>query len=157
MEPTARTLPPRGSLDTLAPLIIIDTLVVVSALIGSEEASSYRLLRAVATADVQLAVSDDFLRELSHVVGYPEVESKIASPARAFRMALDLAIMADLYHPKRYDWPSIEDSKDGWMLDLAWSAHADYIITRDPHLTKADLPFPVEVLEPHQLLARLTT
>ena len=42
-----------------------------------------------------------------------------------------------------------------WLLDLAWAARADCIVSRDPHLTGVTMPFPVEVLEPHQLLERL--
>jgi hypothetical protein len=38
-------------------------------------------------------ISDDFLRELSRVVGYPEVDAKIASAARAVRIALDVGVM----------------------------------------------------------------
>jgi predicted nucleic acid-binding protein len=38
------------------------------------------------------------------------------------------------------------------LLDLAWAARADCIVSRDPHLTGVTMPFPVEVLEPHQLL-----
>lgn len=137
------------------PLIVLDTLVVISALIGSESASSYRLVQAIATGEARLAVSDESLRELSRVVGYPEVENKIISSARAFHVALDLGLAADTYHPTRYDWPSIDDPKDGWMLDLAWASTADYIVTRDPHLMEATLPFPIDILTPPQLLERL--
>ncbi len=63
--------------------------------------------------------------------------------------------MGYTYRPTRYDWPSVTDRKDWWMLDLAWAAGADCVVTRDPHLTGATMPFPVEVLDPRQLLARL--
>ncbi len=102
-----------------------------------------------------LAASDAFFRELSRAAGYPDVEPRIVSAARALRYGLDLGFMGRMYHPTRYDWPSVRDPKDGWMLDLAWMAGASYIISRDPHLTGATMPFPVEVLEPQQLLSRL--
>jgi putative PIN family toxin of toxin-antitoxin system len=138
-----------------SPLVVLDTMVIMSALMGDPNASSYRLCTALATGEIRLAISDDFLSELYRVVGYPEVESKIVRSARAFRIALDVGYMGIMHRVRRLDWPSIRDQNDGWMLDLAWAARADCIVTRDPHLTAADLPFPVEVLEPHQLLPRL--
>ncbi len=137
-------------------LIVLDTGVVISALVGPEDTSHHRLLDRVASGGVLLAVSDEFLRELSRVAGYPDVEPQIASAARALRYGLDIGVMGRMYRTTRYDWPSIRDPKDGWMLDLAWVARADCIVSRDPHLTGVTMPFPVEVLEPHQLLERLT-
>ncbi|CAA9487181.1 MAG: hypothetical protein AVDCRST_MAG12-1875 [uncultured Rubrobacteraceae bacterium] len=109
----------------------------------------------VASGGVLLAISDEFLRELSRVAGYPDVEPQIVSAARALRYGLDLGVMGRMQRPTRYDRPSVRDPKDGWMLDLAWFARADCIVSRDPHLTDAKMPFPVEVLEPQQLLDRL--
>lgn len=138
-----------------SPLIVLDTSVVVSALVGPAGSPHDRLINRVASGDVLLALSDDFLRELSRVVGYPDVEPQIVSAARAVRYGLELGVMGNLQPTPRHDWPSISDPHDGWMLDLAWTVHADYIVSRDPHLTRATMSFPVEVLEPHQLLERL--
>ena len=137
------------------PLIVLDTSVVVSALVGPPGSPHDRLIDKVASGDVLLALSDDFLRELSRVVGYPDVEAQIVSAARALRYGLELGVMGNLRPTPRHDWPSIRDPKDGWMLDLAWTVYADCIVTRDPHLLDAELPFPVEVLEPQQFLERL--
>jgi putative PIN family toxin of toxin-antitoxin system len=136
------------------PLVVLDTMVVMSALMGDPNASSYRGCAALATGEIRLAISDDFLSELNRVVSYPEVESRIVRSAYAFRIGLDIGYMGIMHRVRRLDWPSIMDRNDGWVLDLAWAARADCIVTRDPHLTDAELPFPVEVLEPHQLLPR---
>lgn len=136
-------------------LIVLDTGVVISALVGPADTPHDRLIDRVASGEVLLALSDEFLRELSRVVGYPNVEPQIRSAARALRYGLDIGTMGHMYRPTRYDWPSVKDRKDGWMLDLAWAARADCIVTRDPHLTDATMPFPVEVLDPRELLARL--
>lgn len=107
------------------------------------------------TGAVSLAHSDEGLRELGRIVEEKDDEGLIASASRAFSVAMDLWEHGTLYHPERYDWPSVRDPGDGWMLDLAWEVGADYIVSWDPHLTEAEMPFPVEVLEPHQLLERL--
>lgn len=137
------------------PLIVLDTGVIVRALTGSPDSTSSRVVRAVGTGGVRLTLNDDFLTELVRVMRYPRVESAIGSAGRAFEIALDLGTMGRMYRTGRRDWRSVPDPKDGWMLDLAWESRADYIISWDPHLTDATMPFPVEVLAPPQLLARL--
>lgn len=122
------------------PLIVLDTSVVVSALVGPPGTPHDLVIDKVASGDVLLALSDDFLRELSRVVGYPDVEPQIVSAARAVRCGLELGVMGNLLPTPRHDWPSIRDPKDGWMLDLAWTVYADYIVTRDPHLIDAKMP-----------------
>ena len=68
---------------------------------------------------------------------------------------MDLWSHGALYHPFRLDWPSITDKEDYWVLDLAWAAKVDYIVSLDPHLTTATLPMQIEILEPYQLIGRL--
>lgn len=139
-----------------APLVVVDTGVVVRALAGAEGSSSYRLPRAMGAGEIRLVLSDDFLRELYEVVGYPRVEARIVSGARAFRLALDVGVMGEMRHPRRLDWPSVPDPGDWWMPDLAYDSGADYIVSWDPHLTDADLPLPVEVVEPPPLLRKVS-
>jgi hypothetical protein len=61
---------------------------------------------------------------------------------------MDLWSHGSMYHPFRLDWPSIPDQEDYRVLDLAWATKVDDIISLDPHLTTAELPMPIEVLEP---------
>jgi predicted nucleic acid-binding protein len=39
------------------------------------------------------------------------------------------------------------------MLDLAFAARADFIVTWDPHLLHRPNPLPTRVVEPRQLVA----
>lgn len=133
-------------------------MVVVGAVIGRRDASSARVVRAVATGEVRLAVSDEGYRELVKVLGYEEVRNKIKDPVRAFEVALDIGTMAFLYHPRRYDWPSVPDAGDRWVLDLAHESDAEYIVTRDPHFldNARDLErLGFTALTPAQFLCRL--
>lgn len=137
-----------------APLVVLDTSVLIAALTtNEEEAASRRLLRAVGTGAIRLALSDDFLREAIEVVR--RREDQIVSAALAFEVAIDLWTHSSFYLPTKHEWPSVSDREDYWVPDLAWAARADYITSWDPHLIRATLPFPVEVLEPHVLADRL--
>lgn len=108
---------------------------IVRALAGDQASSSARLVDAVGAGAFRPALSDESLRELPAVVGYPRVESRIVSVARAFRAALDLGVMGEMYQPRRLDWPSLPDPRDWWMADLAYESRADYVVSWDPHLT----------------------
>lgn len=111
-----------------SPLIVLDTSVVAAAALGSPDASSAAVVDAVAAGDVRLALSDDYLDEMGRTMGKPYLEEN-ASVGRAFRIALVLAYMGRSYRPARHEWPSIPDREDWWLLDLAFEAGADAVVT----------------------------
>ena len=105
-----------------APLVVLDTMVVIRAVVGRRDAADALILRAVATGEVRLAISDDGLRELQRVMNYDFVREKLADPVRAFTVGLDVGVMGKLFHPPKLDWPTLSDPKDPWVLDLAVDA-----------------------------------
>lgn len=140
-------------------VLVVDTLVVVSAIIGNPSSASFALLRAIETGDCHLAVSDDWLRELVRVLEYPRIASLIGAdqtkPARAFRIALGIGLMGRLHRPRRLDWPSLSDPNDGWIFDLAFESQADVIVSRDTRVIAAGQALDFEVLEAAEVLARI--
>jgi putative PIN family toxin of toxin-antitoxin system len=142
-----------------APVLVVDTLVVVSAIIGNTGSASFALLRAIETGEAALAVSDDWLRELVRVLEYPRIASIInadqSKPARAFRIALGIGLMGRLHRPRRLDWPSLSDPNDGWIFDLAFEGQANFIVSRDARVIAAGNALDFEVLEPAVALARI--
>jgi predicted nucleic acid-binding protein len=114
-----------------------------------------RVVQAAGTGAIRLALSDELLKEAVEVVRRKDRQGQIVSASLAFEAAMDLWSHGFMYHPFRLDWPRISDREDYWVLDLAWEAKVDYIISVDPHLTKAKLSMPIEVLEPSQLIRRL--
>lgn len=120
-----------------------------------EDAESRRVVRAAGTGAIRLALSDELLREAVEVVRRKDRQGQIVSASLAFEAGMDLWSHGSMYQPFRLDWPSIPDQEDYWVLDLAWAAKVDYIISWDPDLTTTTLPMPIEVLEPYQLVGRL--
>lgn len=139
--------------------LVLDTLVVVSAIIGNSDSASFALLRAIETGDAALAVSDDWLRELVRVLEYPRIASVIGAdqskPARAFRIALGIGLMGPLHRPRRLDWSSLSDPNDGWIFDLAFESRADLIVSRDARVIAAGQALDFEVLDPAAALRRI--
>jgi putative PIN family toxin of toxin-antitoxin system len=139
-----------------APLVVLDTMIMVSGVIGKREASDARVLEAVETGLVRLALSDDWLIELYRVFAYPEIRKRLPDPGRVFRAASSLSLMGELFQPRKQDWPSLSDPKDWWVLDLALESQADYIVSRDKAVRNAvnRLDF-VGVLDSSELLEAL--
>ena len=104
---------------------------IVAAVSGHQESASTLVLRAVATGEARLAISDEFLSELVRVIGYPAVEELIDRPVRAFETALDIGTMGYMFYPRRLDWPSLRDPGDRWIFDLAYESSADHIVSFD--------------------------
>ncbi len=140
-----------------SPLIVLDTGVVISALVGSTVASSFRVCRAAGTGLLRLAISDRFLTELTDTVRRKVAEGRITDPARAFEVALDIGFHGEHHVFEQLPWPeSVSDPRDHWMPDLAYRSLADFIVTNDPHVLDADLPIPVEVVTAAELRERLS-
>jgi hypothetical protein len=89
----------RVTTSPVAPLIVLDTGVVVRALTGRPDSASSEVVLAVQTGEVRLAVCDAFLIETTRVLREPRVESRIGSAGRAFEVALDLAFMGRHHRP----------------------------------------------------------
>ena len=137
------------------PLIVVDTMIVVSGVIGKRTGSDARLLEAIETGLVRLALSDAWLIELYRVFGYPDVKKYLPDPARVLRAASSLSLMGKLFQPRKLDWPSLSDPKDWWILDLADAAQADVIVSFDKAVIKAGQRLTMIVQSPSELLETL--
>lgn len=131
-------------------------MVIVSAIFSNDaDGPSAAVVRAVATGDVRLAISDDQLSEIVRVMAYGGVEELVSRPVRAFEVALDIGTMGFMYHPRRLDWPSLSDPKDGWIFDLAYTSGADYTISYDRAVRETAEELGFVVLAPEELLETL--
>jgi uncharacterized protein len=109
--------------------IVLDTNIWISFLIGKKLSS---LVHAIAESAVEIIVSDQLKKEISKVIHYPRFKGKITEEK--------LARLFDIF---RNDIRSINpgssttdcrDPKDNFLLDLAVSAGADYLVTGDKDL-----------------------
>jgi predicted nucleic acid-binding protein len=74
-----------------APLVVLDTSVLIAALTTTDEdAESRRVVRAAGTGAIRLALSDELLREAVEVVRRKDRQGQIVSASLAFEAAMDL-------------------------------------------------------------------
>ena len=74
---------------------------------------------------------------------------------RAVEVALSIGVMGYMHHPRRLDWPSLADPKDGWVFDLAHAAGVHYIVSYDRHVREAAEALEFVALGPEDLLETL--
>jgi putative PIN family toxin of toxin-antitoxin system len=138
-----------------ASLAVLDTMVIIGGMIGSKTGADYKVVKAASTGVFRLATSDAFFREVSRVLTYQVITDKLSQPVRIFEVTLALGMMGQIYYPQRFDWPTLRDMKDWWLLDLAYEAGADYLVTRDKKVLTAGRQLGFEVLTPPQFLEEL--
>ncbi len=133
-------------------LIVLDTMIVVGGVIGQTSGADAQMLHLIETGGVRLASSDAWLRELQDVLTRPVILGRVSDPGRLMRAALTVGVMGALYRPTRFDWPSLTDQKDWWMLDLAFEAGADLIVTRDKKVLRAAAKLGFQAVTPPEFL-----
>lgn len=126
-------------------------MVIARALFDSKNSPEYRVVSAIETGDIRIAVSDDSLSELSRVVRYDDIRERMTSPILALEIGLYIGVMGDFCTPERHEWPSMGDRKDWWVLDLAFDSGADYIVTDDGDFSEVG-KLGLEAITPSQLL-----
>ncbi len=113
-----------------------------------------QLLDAVRQERVQIIISPQLLAELELVLARGKFRRWLTEP-EARRVAGAIARLAEL-HPDPPPLPGLTpDPKDDYLVALARSAAADYLISGDQHLTGLTDPKP-PVLTPRQLLDQLS-
>lgn len=137
------------------PVVVLDTMVVVSAIVGSPRGSSAAVLDHVATGGVKLVISDEPLSEIVRVLAILPSREEWPSRRESSRSPSTSAIWGSCAIPRRLDWPSLPDPKDAWVLDLAHDSNADHIVTHDRPLTTTAKRLGFDVKTPANLLREL--
>ncbi|MCL6527269.1 MAG: putative toxin-antitoxin system toxin component, PIN family [Thermaceae bacterium] len=129
------------------PRLILDTNVLLSGLMGRPGTMAHRLYKQFERGEVRLVFSASLLSEIQDVVGYPGILARGMSPGLAFKLARDLYELGE-YYPKveRYDWPSLPDRKDWFLLDLLYTSAASALLTQDERLREAGQKLGLPVL-----------
>ncbi len=131
---------------------VIDTSVLVSALIGSPSGGPALVIEAVRTRRLTFVASPGLLDELAVVLARPKFDRWTAE-RRGARYLTALAANAEL-HPDMPDPPQItRDIDDDYLVALAVAANADLIVSLDLDLLQAQLP--IRCVTPAQLLELL--
>ena len=111
--------------------IVLDTNIVVSALIG-KHGESAKLFKLIISEEVENYTSTEIIREISEVLSREEITERTLKEERQFILEQYL-IHSKLTEPKTKH-NVVEHASDNKFIDAAVEAKAKFIISGDKHL-----------------------
>lgn len=135
-------------------MIVIDTNIIISALIGSE-GPSRKMLKLCLEGKLQPLISNALFSEYEDVSNRDRI-IKICPISDAERRKLLNAFYRICHWVSiHYLWrPNIKDEGDNFLIELAVAGNADYLITNNiGDFKNTQLNFPdIQIISPEQLL-----
>jgi uncharacterized protein len=118
------------------PLLVLDTNVVLD-WVAFRDPRVQPIVDAIERGVLRAATTGACLQELRRALGYAQVKLDVVAQALAFERYAARAVVFDIPRPgEAMDLPLCEDPDDQKFLELAWHAHASYLVTRDQALLK---------------------
>jgi putative PIN family toxin of toxin-antitoxin system len=134
--------------------VVIDTSVMISALIGKRGASR-EVIRHCFTGKYQPLISNPLFREYEDVSSRKQVREICPFSAGEIRDLLNAFYGVCTWVPIYYLWrPNLEDESDNFLIELALAGNSRTIVTNNvKDLQAAELKFDdLRILKPQQLL-----
>jgi putative PIN family toxin of toxin-antitoxin system len=115
------------------PLVIIDTNVFISGLIIAK-GNPYKILRLWQRGSIQVAVNSVLISEIHTVLDRKKIKSKFHLSDATVRELIHLLQEWGIEVAVKPSKLIVRDPKDQYLLDLALSAKADFLISGDSDL-----------------------
>ena len=134
--------------------IVVDTSVLVSALIGKKGASR-EVLRRCLNGEYDPQISNALFQEYEAVTSRRAVIEQCPLTEREIRELLNAFYSVCTWTPVYYLWrPNLRDEGDNFLIELALAGNSEVIVTNNiKDLERAELNFAgLRILRPEQLL-----
>lgn len=134
--------------------IVVDTSVLISALIG-KEGPSRQVLRRCLLGEYKPMISTTLFLEYEDVYQRPQIAKLCPLKPKEIRELLGAFYSVCNWVPIHYLWrPNLRDENDNFLIELAVASNAQFIVTNNTKdLTGAELTFKGQkVVKPEQLL-----
>ena len=138
----------------MADLIVIDTSVLVSALIG-KRGPSREILRRCLKREYQPLISNTLFSEYEDVTGREQILALCPLGPHEIRELLNSLYSVSQWIPVYFLWrPNLIDEGDNFLIELALAGNADIIVSNNiKDLRGSELKFPeLRLLTPEQML-----
>jgi len=138
----------------MAKTIVIDTSVIISALIG-QKGPSREILRKALLSDYKPLISNALFQEYEDVSNREQIRAVCPLTGNEITELLNAFYSICSWVPIYYLWrPNIADEHDNFLIELALAGNATHIVTNNIRdLENAELKFPsLEILTPETLL-----
>jgi putative PIN family toxin of toxin-antitoxin system len=143
---TNKVLPP-------VPRLILDINVLLNGLSGSQSSVNRKIYQAFLRGHVGVVVSESWLCELERVLDYPAIQRLGISAGTSARAMRDMLQLGECIAPvPMFDWVSVHDRKDWYLLDLLFESAASGLVTQDKLLLQAGKRLRMPIFHPRDLL-----
>ena len=136
--------------------VVVDTSVLISALIG-EQGPSREILRRCLMGAFNPLISNTLFSEYEDVCGRKQILELCPLSPKEIRELLNSLYSVCRWVPVYFLWrPNLKDEGDNFLIELALAGIADFIISNNiSDLHGAELKFPeLSILTPEQILKR---
>jgi putative PIN family toxin of toxin-antitoxin system len=134
--------------------IVVDTSVLISALIG-KQGPSREILRRCLQGEYYPLISNTLFLEYEDVSQRPKVQELCPLSEDDIRQLINALYSVCTWVPIYYLWrPNLKDESDNFLIELAVAGNAEIIVTNNiKDLAAAELSFDsIQVVKPEQLL-----
>lgn len=137
------------------PRLILDANVLLNAITAPPASILGRLNLRFRRGEIRVVVSESLLSEFLLILEYPRIKERFTlTAADGFATARDLLLLGEYVAPvPRWDWPSLSDPKDWFLLDLLFESRATALVTQDAAVLRAGATLELPVLHPRDLRA----
>ena len=135
------------------PKVVLDTNVIVSALL-SRQGASFEILRRITEKDFTVCISVPLVLEYEDALKRNAMKGRMT--AGAIDQVLDYLCATAEQHRINFLWrPHLKDPKDDMVLELALAAGCDYIVTLNLADFRIKTRGPMRVVTPADLVTIL--
>ena len=121
-------------------------------MVGRHDSIEQELYQAFKRNECEFISSEELIEELRRVLTYEAILALGVTPAIAVTVVYHLLHLGSYYDEvETFDWPSLSDKKDWYLLDLLFASNADALITRDKAVLKAGKSLNLPVIHPEEL------
>ncbi len=133
--------------------VVLDTNIVVSALIGKHGAPA-KIFEKILLDKIENYTSTEILAEMENVFNRKEITERTSKEDRTFILS-EFKTRSKILHPKTKIKAVIEDTDDDKFLEAALEAKVHYIISGDQHLTKLKTFRGIHIVTPKEFIERV--
>ncbi|MDE0151389.1 MAG: putative toxin-antitoxin system toxin component, PIN family [Bdellovibrionales bacterium] len=133
---------------------VIDTNIIVSGLLSNMDAYPSKIINAWLLGEIQVAFSEELKQELHCVLKKPYIH-KLFQGHKSIRPILGrLYNKSIMFNPKTISEVTFPDPTDHFLLELAVTAKAVFIVTGDKKLLDIKKARGIQILSPKQFCAK---
>lgn len=139
----------------MKPRIVIDTKVLIGALIGKQYSANRKLIELCLKQEFYPLINNTLFTEYEDVISRKEILIKSIYTESEINELLDALLSVCQWIKIYYLWrPNLQDEKDNYLIELAVAGNAKFIVTHNvKDFYQSQLKFPqIQIKKPQEVI-----